>query len=62
MSQLAQDSPKTEFIGTHVDPLTRDELIALARREDRSMSWVLRRALTAYLERAGHTRDEGAAA
>jgi predicted transcriptional regulator len=57
MSQLAQDAPKTEFIGTHVDELTRDELIALARREDRSMSWVLRRALTAYLERGDEKED-----
>ena len=57
MSQLAQDAPKTEFIGTHVDPTTRAELVAVAHREDRSVSWVLRRALTAYLERDQH--DEG---
>lgn len=54
MSQLAQDAPKTEFVGTHVDTLTRAELLTVALREDRSVSWVLRRALTAYLERHGN--------
>jgi len=51
MSQVVQDAPKTEFIGTHVDTLTRAELLALARGKDRSVSWVLRQALAAYLER-----------
>jgi predicted transcriptional regulator len=51
MGQLAQDAPKTEFIGTHVDTRTRAELVAMAREADRSVSWILRRALTAYLER-----------
>jgi hypothetical protein len=59
MCQLAQDAPKTEFIGTHVDRLRRDELLAVARAQDRSVSWVLRRAVAAYLEDA-HNGDEGA--
>lgn len=57
MSQVAQDAPKTEFVGTHVDEMTRAELLAVARREDRSVSWVLRRALTAYLERDNETEE-----
>jgi predicted transcriptional regulator len=57
MSQLVQDAPKDQLIATHVDALTRDELIALARREDRSVSWVLRRALATYLERGDNDEE-----
>jgi predicted transcriptional regulator len=58
MSHLAQDAPKTKFIGTHVDELTRSELLALARGKDRSVSWVLRDALARYLERGRDNEKE----
>jgi predicted transcriptional regulator len=58
MSQLAPDAPKTEFIGTHVDELTRAELVALARDQDRSVSWLLRDALARYLERSESAEEE----
>lgn len=61
MSQFVQDAPpKTELVATHVDAETRAELLAVAREADRSVSWVLRRALHAYLER--ETDDEGGTA
>ena len=50
MGQLASLSP-TVFIGTHVDYDTRDQLRALAAKEDRSISAILRRALRHEFER-----------
>jgi predicted transcriptional regulator len=38
--------------------MTHAELLALARKEDRSVSWVLRRALTTYLERTYDETEE----
>jgi predicted transcriptional regulator len=58
MSQLVQDDPKTQFVGTHVDEPTHAELLALARREDRSLSSVVRRALREYLTRDDETGDK----
>ena len=51
MSQLAQGAPKTELIAAHVDETTRAELLTLARREDRSVASIIRRALREFLER-----------
>lgn len=61
MSQLAADiAPNTELVATHVDEVTRAELLALARREDRSVSWILRRAIDRELER-GNDNETGEA-
>jgi hypothetical protein len=49
MGQVAQERA---FVGAHVDSLTRAELLALARREDRSLASIIRRALAAELARA----------
>jgi predicted transcriptional regulator len=57
MSQLAQDAPKTELIAAHVDEMTRAELLTLARREDRSVASIVRRALREFLDRGNN--DEG---
>jgi predicted transcriptional regulator len=52
-SQLAPERrAETVFIGAHVDYGTRDQLRALAREEERSISAILRRALRHELERA----------
>jgi hypothetical protein len=56
MSQLAQDAPKSELVAAHVDSMTRDELVALARQEDRSVASIVRRALAAYLDEHTHTQ------
>ena len=58
MSQLAQERQPTVFIGTHVDYDTRDQLRALAREEDRSISAILRRALRHEFERVDETEEE----
>lgn len=52
MSQLA-DEHRDAFIGAHVDPRTRAQLLELARAEDRSLASVLRRAIDRELDR-GH--------
>ncbi len=56
MSQLAQDDHKT-LVGAQVGEELREQLIALVRREDRSLASVVRRALERELERA--QADEG---
>jgi hypothetical protein len=50
MSQLGQEKGRV-YIGAQVDRGQRDELVRLARRRDRSVSSIIRRALTAELER-----------
>jgi predicted transcriptional regulator len=57
MAELAQDAPRDEFIGAYVDTLTRAELLALARREDRSLSSVIRRALREFLDRGDNEKE-----
>jgi predicted transcriptional regulator len=58
MSQVAQDdAPKTELIATHVDELTRAELLALARTEDRSVASIVRRALREFLDRGDNEKE-----
>jgi predicted transcriptional regulator len=47
MSQIAQ----REHIGAYVDADQRKQLIELARRDDRSVSSVIRQALKAHVER-----------
>ncbi len=53
MTQLVQDERKT-LVATHVDVDVREQLAALARREDRSLASIIRRALARELERAHH--------
>jgi predicted transcriptional regulator len=50
MGQLSQKKDRV-YIGAQVDRRQRDELIRLARRRDRSLSSIIRRALAAELER-----------
>jgi predicted transcriptional regulator len=50
MSPLAQEKDRV-YIGAQVDRGQRDDLIRLARRRDRSVSSIIRRALAAELER-----------
>ena len=38
-------------VGAFIDPQQRDQLVALARKSDRSFSSLVRRALAAELER-----------
>jgi predicted transcriptional regulator len=49
MSQIAQE--RRVHVGAFVDREQRRQLVELARREDRSVSAVVRRALSAELER-----------
>ena len=57
MSQLAQEAPKTELIAAHVDEMTRAELLALARMEDRSVASIVRRALREFLDRGDNEKE-----
>jgi hypothetical protein len=50
MSQRGQEKDRV-YIGAQVDRGQRDELVRLGRRRDRSVSSIIRRALTAELER-----------
>ena len=59
MTQLAPDAPATVFVGAHVDDGTRDQLRALAREEERSISAILRRALRHELERVHDAEGAG---
>ena len=53
MGQLVQHRHKErELVAAHVDREQRDELYALAAREDRSVSSIIRGAIAAHLERA----------
>jgi predicted transcriptional regulator len=45
----------TVIVAAHVPRDQREALRALARVEDRSVSWVLRRAIANELDRAGQT-------
>ena len=54
--QDALEDRKT-LVATHVDRLTREEFLTLARREDRSLASVIRRALARELEQA-RTNEE----
>ena len=49
MAQIVQDDRR--LVGARVDPQVREQLFALARREDRSVSSVVRRALVREIER-----------
>lgn len=49
---------KTELVAAHVDPATRDRLVDLAVREDRSLAAIVRRALGRELERSAHEEGE----
>lgn len=47
---------KTEAIAVRLPPALRADLVALAEKLDRPVSWVIRRALEAYL--AGEKEKE----
>jgi predicted transcriptional regulator len=53
MSQLAQEKRRPERVplGAFVDRRQHEALAELARREDRSLSSVVRQAIGSYLER-----------
>ena len=55
MAQIVQDDRR--LVGARVDPQVREQLFALARREDRSVSSVVRRALVREIER-DHDEEE----
>jgi predicted transcriptional regulator len=57
MGQLVEDDRK--LVGAHVDREVREQLLALARREDRSVASIVRRALSREIERE-HTDEEEA--
>lgn len=58
MSQVAEKSTAERVhVGAFVDPEQRQQLVELARRQDRSVSSVLRQAVAAELEREGKRRD-----
>jgi len=62
MSQVTKQGKRQRVpLGALVDAVQRDRLVELAHREDMSMSAIVRRALTAELDRAaeaGETRFE----
>ena len=66
MSQATKQGKRQRVpLGAFVDADQRDRLVELAHREDMSMSAIVRRALTAELDRAaeaGETRFEVAGA
>ena len=58
MSQLARKRSEGRIhVGAFVDPEHRQQLVELARKRDRSMSSIVRRALAAELERDRERRD-----
>jgi hypothetical protein len=56
MSQFVQEDRK--LVGAHVDREVREKLLALARREDRSLASIVRRALARELERGPDNEEE----
>jgi predicted transcriptional regulator len=57
MTQEAQSQPRQQRValGAFIDSEQHRELVDLARREDRSVSSIVRRALRAELEQRGRT-------
>ena len=60
MQQGVRDRRRSALVATHVDPRIREQLVALAQREDRSVSSIIRRALDRELERTGDDEMEDA--
>ena len=58
MRQLAEEH-RAAFVGAHVDPNIRAQLLELARAEDRSLASVIRRALDRELDRGHQDRALG---
>ncbi len=59
MSQNAPErQPATTFVGTHVSLSTRDQIRALAREEERSISAILRRAVRHELDRVQENEEQ----
>ena len=56
MGQLVEDDRK--LVGAHVDREVREQLLALARREDRSVASIVRRALSREIEREHTDKEE----
>jgi hypothetical protein len=58
MSQLDQESrPSRVHVGAFVDRDQQQKLVELARREDRSVSSVIRQALASYVRREQVDRE-----
>jgi predicted transcriptional regulator len=58
MSQLARKrNEERVHVGAFVDAHQRQQLVELARKRDRSLSSIVRRALAAELERERERRD-----
>jgi hypothetical protein len=56
MTQLAAPKRERAFVGAHIDPAQLDQVQELARRSDRSVSAVVRRALAEHI--AGQQRTD----
>jgi hypothetical protein len=61
MGQVASRIGERQFIGAWVDQEQREELLELARQEDRSISSLIRRALDRELQHAVRVEDAAAA-
>jgi predicted transcriptional regulator len=59
MSQVAQENEHRGrvYVGAFVDREQRQQLVELARKRDRSVSSIVRRALAAELEREREQHD-----
>ena len=64
MSQHAQEQARRVSLSAFVDVKQREALAALAKREDRSVSSIVRTALARHLDRPSRTRrtDDAVAA
>jgi hypothetical protein len=59
MTQLVQERERwSEFVGTHVNSETREELFRVALERQTSVSAVLRRALVRELKRARNEKKD----
>ena len=58
MSQLVVDIAQDGLVGANVDEDVREQLVELARRKDRSVDSIIRRALTRELERGSENEAE----
>ena len=57
MGQLVEGEHKTEMVAGYVEPTVHRQLVALAREQERTVSFVVRRALLRELERV-HNEEE----
>lgn len=47
----------TVLVSCAVEPQTAEQLRALAEQEERSLSWVMRKALSDYIEQAKRSQE-----